>query len=105
MLLAPDGAEKFSVDKRANSAQFTFGDDAIVTNNRATVGNVDINLNPSNTDSSPFGSGFLDGLKAHGAEIDDTNWSDKILNNPKLKNLYIVAPQNVKPTQNNGNSN
>jgi len=103
--LAPDGAEKFSVDKRANSAQFTFGDDAIVTNNRATVGNVDVNLNPSNTDYSPFGSGFLNGLKAHGAEIDDTNWSDKILNNPKLKNLYIVAPQNVKPTQNNGNSN
>jgi RHS repeat-associated protein len=105
LLLAPDGAEKFSVDKRVNSAQFTFGDDAIVTNNKATVGNVDVNLNPSNIDYSPFRSGFINGLKAHGAEIDDTNWSDKILNNPKLKSLFIVAPQNVKPTQNNGNNN
>ena len=105
LLLAPDGAEKFSVDKRANSAQFTFGDDAIVTNNRATVGNVDVNLNPSNSEYNSFGSGFLNGLKAHGAEIDDASWSYKILNNGKLKSLFVVTPKDVKPAQNNGKNN
>ena len=84
LLLAPDGAEQFSVDSRTSSAQFTFGDDYVVTNNRASVKNVDVNLNPNNYEHSPFKSKSVNkGLKAHSAPIDDKGTLNMILNNAK----------------------
>ena len=89
LLLAPDGAEQFSIDPRTNSAQFTFGDDGVVTNNRATVGNVDVNLNPQSNEYRPYQSKSLQkALKAHSAPVDDKGMADVILNNKKTDKIF-----------------
>ena len=97
LLLAPDGAEQFSVDKRANTAQFTFSDDGVVTNNSALVGNYDANLNTSQSEYSPFQSAsILKALKAHSAPIDDSNTASSILNDPILKNIFKTQTDEKK---------
>jgi hypothetical protein len=91
LLLAPDGAEQFSIDKRINSAQFSFGDDGVVTDNKALVGGVDINLNPSSEEFSPYiFGGILKGLDAHSAPIDDKATSKGILTNTKTDKLFKI---------------
>jgi hypothetical protein len=86
LLLAPDGAEQFDVDSRVNSAQFTFGDDGIVTDNTAVVGNVDVNLNTNNREYQPFNTkSLMKALKAHSAPIDDALQLDIILNSFELE--------------------
>lgn len=54
LLLALHEAEQFYVDKKTNNAQFTFGDDCVETDNKATVRNFDVNLTPSNNVYSFF---------------------------------------------------
>lgn len=97
LLLAPDGAEKFDVDKRTNSAQYTCGDDGIVTDNKATVKNVDVNLNPEHDELNSFHTSNLsDGMDAHSAPIDNKELSKRILNNDKTKKIFKIQNDEKK---------
>ena len=89
LLLAPDGAEQFDVDKRTNSAQFTFGNDGIVTDNKAAVKNIDVDLNAKyNIFETIEGTSIKGGMQAHSAPIDDKVKSNEILNNDKTKKIF-----------------
>jgi RHS repeat-associated protein len=98
LLLAPDGAEQFDIDPRANSAQFTFRDDVVVTNNKAVVGNVDVNLNPQGQEFRPYQTGLLKGLEAHSAPIDDKGMSSVILNDKRTEKVFKTKADEKKIT-------
>ena|GEM_PF-2300206 len=91
ILLAPDGADEFSVPKQANSLQLTYGDDGVVTNVKATVKNIDIDANPKRALFNPFRTwGGGRALKAHSAPI-DSQALPSILESKEVKELFIPS--------------
>jgi RHS repeat-associated protein len=90
LLLAPDGAEQFSAPVQVNTLQLTYGDDGVVTDNKATVGNVDLDANPMREKHNPFETWSLErAMEAHSAPIDEPKRLENILiYNPQAKELF-----------------
>ena len=89
LLLSPDGAEQFSVDPQLNTVQMTFGDDGVVTDNHATVGNVDVDLNPQRVLNNPYRSWSLGrAMEAHSAPIDTGRLKTSLKFNEAAKALF-----------------
>jgi len=89
LLLAPDGAEQFGILPELNSVQLTFGDDGVVTNNKATVGNVDVDLNPGRGLNNAFRSKSIGrGMEAHSAPIDTDKLKHSLEGNERAKVLF-----------------
>jgi RHS repeat-associated protein len=80
LLLAPDGAEQFSVPDALNVLQLNYGDDGVVTDYKATVGGVDVDANPSRRKNNPFKTWSLSrAMESHSAPIDKPNGLKNVL--------------------------